>query len=73
MHEAKTRLSQLVEQAAAGEDVVIHRRGKPAAKLVPIKEESDIASLFGVYRDEIWMADDFGEWPDDVAESLGLR
>lgn len=36
MHEAKTHLSQLVERAAAGEEIVIARAGKPAARLVPL-------------------------------------
>ena len=36
IHEAKTRLSKLVERAEAGEEVVIARAGKPAAKLVPL-------------------------------------
>jgi len=35
VHEAKTRLSELLRRVAAGESVVILRRGKPAAKLVP--------------------------------------
>jgi prevent-host-death family protein len=35
--EAKTRLSELVEQIArGGEDVLITKRGKPAARLVPV-------------------------------------
>ncbi len=36
IHEAKTRLSKLVERAEAGEEVVIARAGKPVAKLVPL-------------------------------------
>ena len=36
MHEAKTRLSQLVEEVEAGGDVVITRRGAPVARLVRI-------------------------------------
>ena len=35
IHEAKTRLSKLVERAEAGEEVVIARAGKPVAKLIP--------------------------------------
>ena len=36
--EAKTRLSELVEQVAnGGEDVLITRRGRPAARLVPLQ------------------------------------
>ena len=34
MHEAKTHLSRLVERAAAGEEIVIGRAGKPVARLV---------------------------------------
>jgi prevent-host-death family protein len=36
MHEAKTHLSRLVEQAARGETVVIAKAGKPLVKLVPV-------------------------------------
>jgi prevent-host-death family protein len=36
MHEAKTRLSQLVEAAARGEEVVIARAGRPVARIVPV-------------------------------------
>jgi prevent-host-death family protein len=37
MHEAKTRLSALVEAAERGETVVISRNGEPAVMLVPIQ------------------------------------
>lgn len=36
MHEAKTHLSKLVERVEEGEEIVISRAGKPAAKLVPL-------------------------------------
>jgi prevent-host-death family protein len=36
MHQAKTHLSRLVEEAAAGEDIVIARAGKPLVRLVAI-------------------------------------
>ena len=36
IHQAKTSLSKLVESAEAGEEIVIARAGKPAAKLVPL-------------------------------------
>jgi len=35
MHEAKTRLSELVAAVERGETVVIQRNGKPAVRLVP--------------------------------------
>jgi len=37
MHKAKTMLSQLVEEAARGEEVIIARGAVPVAKLVPIR------------------------------------
>ncbi len=38
MHEAKTHLSRLVERVEGGEQIVISRAGKPAAKLVPVAQ-----------------------------------
>jgi prevent-host-death family protein len=36
IHKAKTNLSQLIERASAGEEIIIARGSKPVAKLVPI-------------------------------------
>jgi prevent-host-death family protein len=36
LYEAKTQLSALVERAAAGEEIVIAKNGKPMARLVPL-------------------------------------
>lgn len=36
IHDAKTHLSRYVDQALAGEDVVIARSGKPVVRLVPL-------------------------------------
>lgn len=35
--DAKARLSKLVDQATAGEDITIARRGKPLVRLVPVE------------------------------------
>ncbi len=40
IHEAKTRLSQLVEAAEAGETVILARAGKPVAKLVRLRKKA---------------------------------
>lgn len=37
IHEAKTNLSRLIEQVEKGGEVVISRRDKPVARLVPIE------------------------------------
>ena len=38
IHTAKTTLSQLIQRAHAGEEVVIARGSTPVARLVPIEE-----------------------------------
>jgi prevent-host-death family protein len=73
MHEAKTRLSQLVERAEAGEDVVIARNGKPVARLVPIAESGALSSVRGAWRGRVRIAEDFDELPDDIAAAFGTR
>jgi len=40
LYEAKTTLSRLVERAAAGEEIIIAKAGKPMAKLVSAKKPS---------------------------------
>lgn len=73
MHEAKTQLSKLVERVEAGEEIVITRRGEPAARLVPERHGGGFASLAGTWRGKVKMAEDFDELPDDLAESLGAK
>jgi prevent-host-death family protein len=36
LHEAKTHLSRFVDQAAAGQEIVIARAGRPVARLVAL-------------------------------------
>lgn len=38
IHDAKTNLSRLIRKASSGEEVIIARGSKPAARLVPIAE-----------------------------------
>ena len=35
IHQAKTRLSRLVELAASGEEIIVAKAGKPVARIVP--------------------------------------
>lgn len=35
-HEAKTQFSRLLERAHAGEEVIVHKAGKPYARLMPL-------------------------------------
>ena len=73
MHEAKSKLSQLVARAQAGEDIVIARNGTPAVRLVPARTESSLASVRGAWRGRVEMAEDFDELPADIAEAFGAK
>lgn len=57
LYEAKTQLSALVDQAAAGAEIIIAKNGRPMAKLVPLRDRSRRRPGRGKGR--IWMAADF--------------
>ena len=59
LYEAKTHLSALVEAAAAGEEVVIAKNGKPRARLVPLAEAPASKRVFGQFKGRIHIADNF--------------
>lgn len=50
--EAKSRFSELVERAEAGDEVTITRHGKPVAKIVPVRAK-DVSAQRAVIFDEI--------------------
>lgn len=58
VHQAKTHLSDLLNKALAGEEVIIAKAGKPLAKIVRI-ERARAQRVFGQHRGQIWIADDF--------------
>lgn len=65
IHEAKTHFSKLVDQAAAGEEVIIAKADKPVAKLVPYVEARKDRKPGG-WEGKIWIVDDFDELPPDL-------
>ena len=69
MHEAKTQLSSLVEQALAGKDVVIAKAGKPLVRLVPVGA-TVVSRKPGHYKGKIRMAADFDQTPQEVIRAF---
>jgi prevent-host-death family protein len=57
LYDAKTQLSALVDAAAAGQEIVIAKNGKPMAKLVAFRGKAKRKP--GRLKGKIWMADDF--------------
>ena len=62
IYEAKTQLSKLLEQVEAGDEIVIARNGRPAARLVPLQRTLP-GRVPGSWEGKVWMAPDFDE-PD---------
>jgi prevent-host-death family protein len=59
IHQAKTQLSKLVEEAAQGEEIIIAKAGKPMAKLVPLGHVERKPRKPGGMEGQIWVAEDF--------------
>ena len=66
IHEAKTNLSRIVDEVAAGAEVVIAKAGKPMARLVPL-EPTPRRKQLGLLKGKIVVPDDFNEPLDDSA------
>ncbi|HVT44389.1 MAG TPA: type II toxin-antitoxin system Phd/YefM family antitoxin [Thermoanaerobaculia bacterium] len=71
LYEAKTSLSRLVDRAAAGEEIVIAKAGKPMAKLVAFPKPTVLRSPGG-WEGRVKIAADFDEpLPDEEAFESG--
>ncbi|WP_420597076.1 type II toxin-antitoxin system Phd/YefM family antitoxin [Deinococcus sp.] len=61
---AKLQLSQLIELALSGEEVVISEDGKPLVRLVPHGRDTQPRDMgVRIWEGEIYVADDFDELP----------
>jgi len=60
LYEAKTRLSQLVERAAEGEEIIIAKAGRPLARLVPLAQRTGPRPL-GLLAGEVRVGPDFDD------------
>jgi prevent-host-death family protein len=66
IYEAKTQLSKLVERAAAGEDVIIARGGKPVVRLTRLATTRRKLH-FGLLKGKVKLVRDFdAPLPDEV-------
>jgi len=69
LYDAKTQLSSLVDQAAAGAEIIIAKNGRPMAKLVPYRQTPRRRPGRG--KGKIWIAADFdAPLPADILASF---
>ena len=73
MHEAKARLSELVDRAQSGEEVVISRHGKAVAKLVGYRPKR-VKRRLGLLRGKIKFRKGWDKpLPDDILAAFEGR
>ena len=80
MHEAKTHLSRLVDEAAAGQPFVICKAGKPMVRVTPLTQSDETAPLpsrLGMLRGQFSVPEDFDRMGQeeiaDLFEGIGER
>jgi len=78
---ADTDLAKLVEEAAAGNEIILEKAGEPIARIVPVLngktfpgEKKDIASTFGMLKGQVWISEDFdAPLPPEILRSFGIE
>ena len=71
LYDAKTNLSQLVERAASGEEIIIAKNGVPMARLVPLKTEPSPRRPGG-WEGRVHVSEDFdAPLPADLLAGFG--
>ncbi len=70
LYEAKTNLSQLVDRAAAGEEIIIAKNGVPLARLLPLAQSTPRAP--GGWEGRVVIAGDFdAPLPAEILAAFG--
>lgn len=73
LYDAKSSLSQLVDRAAAGEEIIIAKAGKPLAKLVPVAARGRRRKPGG-WKGRVVIGDDFdAPLPADLRRAFAGR
>lgn len=73
IHQAKTHLSRLVEEAADGKEIVIAKAGRPRARLVPVQVPAK-PRVPGLYKGKIRIGKNFdAPLPREIARAFGTE
>jgi prevent-host-death family protein len=66
VQDAKANLSRLIEEAMAGEEIVIAKAGRPCVRLTSVVPDQTPRPLGG--WGPVWIADDFDQPLDEIAQ-----
>jgi prevent-host-death family protein len=70
VHQAKTQLSRLLEEVAAGQEIIIAKAGKPVARLVSLRVAAKKRQL-GILESKLTVPPDFdAPLPDAILEAF---
>ncbi|MCP4630075.1 MAG: type II toxin-antitoxin system Phd/YefM family antitoxin [bacterium] len=70
IYEAKSKLSKLINQVIAGEEVIVAKAGKPVAKIVPFEKPTQNRKP-GSAKGKLIISDDFDSpLPDDILQGF---
>lgn len=73
LHAAKTQLSRLVDEAVAGQEIVIAKAGRPMVRLVAVSARTE-RSGFGRDKGKFTVPDDFDAPLDPgMLEAFGVK
>ncbi len=67
IYDAKMKLSELVQKAADGEEIIICKAGKPIARLMPLAEKPKKRRKGGQWKGQVWLAED---WDDPLQAEI---
>ena len=70
IHEAKTHLPRFVDQAAAGEEILIARAGKPISRLVALTQADLKPRTLGQGRGKFTLPNDFSSMHDETIQRM---
>jgi prevent-host-death family protein len=72
IHDAKSRLSKLIERALEGEEIIIAKAGTPMVRLVPIRA-NETPHQGGQWKGRVRIAEDFDTLPEEIAAAFGIE
>ena len=70
VRELRSKLSEILRKAQAGEAFVVLSRGKPVVELKGIAAAGAAFRKPGALAGKIWMAEDFDDLPDDMLDAI---
>jgi prevent-host-death family protein len=72
LHAAKTQLSRLVDEAAAGEEIIIAKAGRPMVRLVPVAQRAERRG-FGAHKGKIRIHKNFDDPLPEFQKAFGIK